>query len=131
VTNLSQPALHDLIEAVYALFSPYTLGPSLCVCKSCCVNDTQEQALLRTPLWEVSWEVLNDGFFVSARDYSGRESWEMSHFLLRVLEQATQFAFSVHSFARLDGNASFWVGVTIAGFIAQYLSFGVAGAEPA
>lgn len=106
MTHLSQPALHDLIEAAYVLFAPYTLGTTLCVCKACCVSDAQEQALLRTPLREVSRQVLSDGFFASARDYSDQERWEMKHFLPRVLELATQFEFPVHSveitFTRLD-----------------------------
>lgn len=44
MTYLNQPALHDLIEAAYVLFAPYTLGATLSVCKVCCVNDAQEQA---------------------------------------------------------------------------------------
>lgn len=97
MTYLNQPALHDLIEAAYVLFAPYTLGATLSVCKACCVSDAQEQALLRTPLREVSGQVLSDGFFVSARDNSDQERWEMKHFLPRVLELATQFEFAVHS----------------------------------
>lgn len=113
MTHLSQPALPDLIEAAYVLFAPYTLGATLCVCKACCVSDAQEQALLRTPLRQVSGQVLSDGFFVSARDYSDQERWEMKHFLPRVLELATQFEFPVHSveitFTRLDlDQPAYW-----------------------
>jgi hypothetical protein len=110
MTTQSQPALHDLIEAAYVLFAPYTLGSTLCVCKACCVSDVQEQALLRTPLREVSCQVLNDGFFGSAQAHSDQERWEMKHFLPRVLELATQFEFPVHSveitFTRLDLDQS-------------------------
>ncbi|MFD1875644.1 hypothetical protein [Hymenobacter bucti] len=106
MTTLRQPALHDLIEAAYVLFAPYTLGATFCVCKACCVSDAQEQALLRTPLRHVSWQVLSDGLFVLAQDHSDQERWEMKHFLPRVLELATQFEFPVHSveitFSRLD-----------------------------
>lgn len=106
MTTLGQPALYNLIEAAYVLFAPYTLGSTLCVCKACCVSDAQEQALLRTPLREVSQKVLNNGFFVSTQAHSDQERWEMKHFLPRVLELATQFEFPVHSveltFTRLD-----------------------------
>lgn len=97
MTTFRQPALHELIEAAYVLFAPYTLGTTLSVCKACCVSDAQEQALLRTPLHEASPQVLSDGFFGSARDNSDQERWEMKHFLPRVLELATQFEFAVHS----------------------------------
>jgi hypothetical protein len=104
----SQPVLHDLIEAAYSLFAPYALGTTLSVCKACCVSDAHEQALLRAPLREASQQVLSDGFFVSARDNSDQERWEMKHFLPRVLELATQFEFPVHSveitLIRLDLN---------------------------
>jgi hypothetical protein len=106
MTTLSQPALYDLIEAAYVLFAPYTLGATLSVCKACCVSDAQEQALLRTPLREVSWQVLSDGFFVSAQAHCDQERWEMKHFLPRVLELTTRFEFPVHSveitFSRLE-----------------------------
>jgi hypothetical protein len=100
------PELHDIIEAAYKLFAPYTLGATLDVCKACCVSDAEEQELLRTPLRTVSATVLNAGFFYSARSGSEREHWEMKHFLPRLLELVAQFDFPMHSteitFSRLE-----------------------------
>jgi hypothetical protein len=104
------PVLSELIDAAYELFAPYTVGPTLQVCKACCVTDAEEQELLRTPLRTVSGEVLNAGYFYSAYSYSEREHWEMKHFLPRLLELATQFDFPMHSteinLARLELHRS-------------------------
>lgn len=89
--------LSDIIDTAYNLFAPYTVGSTLAVCKVCCVSDAEEQELLRTPLRTVSAEVLNAGYFYSARSYSGREHKELKHFLPRLLELVTQFDFPMHS----------------------------------
>lgn len=91
------PVLSAIIDAAYKLFAAYTVGPTLDVCKVCCVSDAEEQELLDTPLRTVSAAVLNAGYFYSARSYSEREHQELKHFLPRLLELVTQFDFPMHS----------------------------------
>jgi hypothetical protein len=104
--NVRSSNLRRIIEAAYDLFAPYTLSTSLDVCKACCVTDKDEQLLLTTPLRETSRNMLNNGYFCSARGHSRRENWEMKHFLPRVLELVSEFEIPCHSteitFLRLD-----------------------------
>jgi hypothetical protein len=106
IENTFSSKLRRIIEAAYDLFEPYTLGTSLDVCKVCCVTDEAERILLTTPLRETSRDMLNKGYFCSARDHSRQENWEMKHFLPRVLELVSEFEMPCHSteitFLRLD-----------------------------
>ncbi|MCA0363946.1 MAG: hypothetical protein LCH67_07865 [Bacteroidetes bacterium] len=83
--------LEELIHQAYKIFEKYTIGTTLDVCKRCCVSDSDEAALVNTPLREITAQQLRSGYFESARSYSERELWEMKHFLPRVLELMTHF----------------------------------------
>lgn len=83
--------LEELIQQAYKIFEKYTIGTTLDVCKRCCVSDSDEAALINTPLKEITAQQLRSGYFESARSYSDRELWEMKHFLPRVLELMTHF----------------------------------------
>lgn len=112
-TNSFPPKLRSIIEAAYDLFTPYTLGASLNVCKACCITQEDEHILLTTPLREISCAMLARGYFYSAHGHSKRKNWEMKHFLPRVLELVSQFEIPCHSteitFLRLDLDYSdYW-----------------------
>ncbi|GAA4044959.1 hypothetical protein GCM10022409_33790 [Hymenobacter glaciei] len=102
--------LQEIISAAYEMFAPYTVGPTLDVCKACCVSDAEEQELLRTPLRTISAATLDAGYFSSAHSGSRREHLELKHFLPRLLELVAQFEFPVHSteitFSRLELHRS-------------------------
>ena len=106
------PVLQDIIDSAYELFAAYPVGATLEVCKVCCVNDAEEQELLRTPLRTVSAAVLDAGFLSSARSGSEREHQELKHFLPRLLDLVAQFDFPRHSteitFSRLDLHRPAW-----------------------
>ena len=83
--------LEELIEHSYTLFEKYTIGKTLDVCKRCCVSDSDEAALVNTPLRQITAQQLRSGYFESARSHSDQELWEMKHFLPRVLELMANF----------------------------------------
>ncbi|HLO44266.1 MAG TPA: hypothetical protein VK175_08045 [Leadbetterella sp.] len=83
--------LEELIEHSYIIFEKYTIGKTLDVCKRCCISDSDEAALVNTPLRQISMQQLRSGYFESARSNSDRELWEMKHFLPRVLELMANF----------------------------------------
>lgn len=83
--------LEELIEHSYTIFEKYTIGKTLEVCKRCCVSDSDEAALVNTPLRQISTQQLRSGYFESARSNSDQELWEMKHFLPRVLQLMANF----------------------------------------
>lgn len=89
--------LHAIIEEAYVLFSPYTIGKTLDVCKTCCITDAEEQELVSTPLRSISSDLFFRAYYESARRYSARELWEMKHFLPRVLELVSDYDFPTYA----------------------------------
>jgi hypothetical protein len=83
--------LEEQIEHSYTLFEKYTIEKTLYVCKRCCVSDSDEAALVNTPLRQITAQQLRCGYFESARNHSDQELWEMKHFLPRVLELMANF----------------------------------------
>ncbi len=91
----TQAKLKEIIKKSYEIFSQYKLGNTLDVC-SHCVTTEEVEPLLRTPLREISEEMIYI-YYSSAQNYSEQELYEMKYFLPRVLELLTEFEFPYHS----------------------------------
>lgn len=87
--------LTEIIEKSYLIFSQYKLGNTLEVCPHC-VTEEEIKPLLKTPLREISGEMLYV-YYSSAQNGSARELYEMKYFLPRVLELMCEFVFPYHS----------------------------------
>lgn len=85
--------MKDLIEKAYKVFEKYKIGKTLNICTFCCVTPESMKELINTPLRSVSSELINRGYYQSARNYSDEELLEMKHFLPRVLELVSNFEF--------------------------------------
>ncbi|RZJ92837.1 MAG: hypothetical protein EOO60_06840 [Hymenobacter sp.] len=89
--------LQAIISEAYTLFSPYTIGNTLDVCKACCITDAEERELVSTPLHTVSSDLFFRAYYESARRYTPRELWEMKHFLPRILELVSEYDFPTYA----------------------------------
>lgn len=110
VNKIPIKTLPEIIEQAYRIFGKYTISNSLFVCSPHCVSKEDVDELVKTPLRQVSKDLLHISYYESARNFSDRELWEMKHFLPRVLEMVSNFEFPCHSeeivFTRLDLNES-------------------------
>ena len=75
----------ELIEQGYSLFSSYRVSIPLDVCKVCCISDEEERILVKTPVKQLSKDILQT-YIGSASCGSNKEQSEMCHFIPRILE---------------------------------------------
>lgn len=94
--NETKTKLKGIVEKSFQIFSKYKLGKTLEVCLHCCVTAEEIKPLLKTPLREISGEMIYT-YYSSAQNYSEQELYEMKYFLPRVLELMTEFVFPYHS----------------------------------
>lgn len=87
--------LKGIIEKCFQVFNKYKLGNTLEVCLHC-VTAEQIEPLLKTPLREISSEMIYK-YYNSAQSNSEQELYEMKYFLPKVLESMTEFKFPYHS----------------------------------
>ena len=78
-------ALTEVIDRTYDIFSPYKLSGSLDVCTACCVTLEEAQALVNTPLKEVSGRLLGQ-FNDSAQSKTSPDFDQLNYFLPRYFE---------------------------------------------
>jgi hypothetical protein len=81
------PELSAVVEEAYALFAPYTIGSTLCVCHcNVCMTHATMRALTSTPLREIPSALLAE-YTNSAHGWDdGQIAREMRHFLPRYFD---------------------------------------------
>jgi hypothetical protein len=81
--------LQEVIENAYHVFGVYSISTPLDVCRTCCVTQDEEQALVTTPLRKISKELLS--IYQNAAKPLRPNLTEFKYFLPRYLELISYF----------------------------------------